>query len=302
MKPAVAQLLHNPLLWRGDVKARVERTVVSGFAELDRELPGGGWPQGSLTELLVEAEGIGEQRLLLPALEKLSRAGRWIALVAPPHLPYAPAFARAGIDPARLVVIDAEESNRWWAAEQVLRSDSAGALLFWPQSINDARLRRLAVATQDTASIAFLFAGSERAALPSPAPLRIRLSPAGRELQLDVFKRRGGVCGKPLRIDVAAAMRATGHDDASLARIEHRGASTVRRSGPRGLSPSFHRQYPVGMPSGRIWNRALVRADEGRRVPGPDPRDKSSRHIGQHESNSAENRDSFVVPAKAGTQ
>ncbi|HZI84928.1 MAG TPA: translesion DNA synthesis-associated protein ImuA [Casimicrobiaceae bacterium] len=280
MKPAVAQLLHHPLLWRGDAKARVERTVASGFAELDRELPGGGWPQGSLTELLVDNEGIGELRLLLPALEKLSRAGRWLALVAPPHLPYAPAFARAGVDPARLVIIDAEESNRWWAAEQVLRSDSAGALLFWPQSINDARLRRLAVATQDTASIAFLFAGGERAGLPSPAPLRIRLSIAGGELRLDVFKRRGGVCGKPLRIDVASAMRERVDGDASLSRMEPRGPSTVRRSGPRSLSPSFNRPYPVGMPSARVWNRALVRADEGRRVPGPDPRGSSSRVAG----------------------
>src|ERR1043166_4142376 len=123
MKPAVAQLLHNPLLWLGRSKARVERTVASGFTELDRELPGGGWPQGSLTELLIDSEGIGELRLLLPALERLSRSGVWIALVAPPHLPYAPAFARAGIDPGRVVVIEGdEEKDRWWAAEQVLRS------------------------------------------------------------------------------------------------------------------------------------------------------------------------------------
>src|SRR5690349_8200829 len=105
MNPAVAQLLHNPLLWRGDVKARVERTLATGFADLDRELPGAGWPQGSLTELLLDREGIGELRLLLPALERLSRAGRWIALVAPPRLPYAPAFARAGIEPSRLIVV-----------------------------------------------------------------------------------------------------------------------------------------------------------------------------------------------------
>ena len=36
---------------------------------------------------------------------------------------------------------------------------------------------------------------------------------------------------------------------------------------------SFHRQYPVGGSQARIWNRALARTDEVRRVPGPDPRD-----------------------------
>jgi cell division inhibitor SulA len=277
MNPAVAQLLHNPLLWLGRAKAGVERTVASGFAELDRELPGAGWPQGSLTELLTDRKGIGELRLLLPALERLSRAGRWIALVAPPHLPYAPAFARAGIEPTRLIVIEtSEEKNRWWVAEQVLRSDSAGALLFWPRSINDARLRRLAVAAQDTTSIAFLFAGGERSALPSPAPLRIRLSSVAGALRLDVFKRRGGVSVRPLRIDVAA-IQAMRLDERSPLPLERRSASSARRSSPRGLSPSFNREYPIGMPAARIWNRALARADEGRRMPVPDPRDKASR-------------------------
>jgi cell division inhibitor SulA/protein ImuA len=271
MKPAVAQLLDNPLLWRGDAKARVEHAVASRFVELDRELPGGGWPQGTLTELLLDSEGIGELRLLLPALETLARAGRWIAFVAPPHLPYAPALARAGIDPGRIAVVAADqEKDRWWAAEQVLRADSAGALLFWPQSIHDARLRRLAVAAQDTTSIAFLFGSCERAALPSPAPLRIRLSAAEGKLRLDVFKRRGGVCGNPLRIDVAAAMQAGG--EASPPRAERRALSVARRSSARGLSPSFNHQYPVGMPPSSIWSRALVRADEGRRMPRPDPR------------------------------
>jgi cell division inhibitor SulA len=275
MKPAVAELLHNPFVWRGDGRARVENAVASGFAELDRELPGGGWPQGSLTELLVDHEGIGELRLLLPALGRLARSGGWIVLVAPPHLPYAPAFAGAGIDPARVAVVDAgEEKDRWWAAEQVLRADSAAVLLFWPQSISDARLRRLAVAAQDTAMLAFLFAVSARAALPSPAPLRIRLSPDGGELRLDVFKRRGGVTRKPLRLDVAAAAFSDAGDDRPaqqsvrpLLRPDRPAASRLA---------NFNRRYPVGIPTARIWNRALARADEVRRVPGPDPRGRSS--------------------------
>jgi cell division inhibitor SulA len=279
MKPAVAQLLHHPLLWRGDQLARGENAVASGFAELDRELPGGGWPCGALTELLVDNEGIGEFRLLLPALEKLSHADRWIALVGAPHVPNAPAFARSHIEPARVVVIDAEaEKDRWWAAEQVLRSESAGALLFWPRAINDARLRRLAVAAQETATIAFVFASGERAGVPSPASLRILLTPAGEELRLDVLKRRGGVCGRALRIDVAPALRPHA-PRATAPSLEHRASSGMRRSSARGLSPSFNRVYPVGMPPARIWNRALAHADGAGRMPGPDPRGKPPRHL-----------------------
>jgi hypothetical protein len=117
MNAALAELLHNPLLWRGDQLARADAVVSSGLAELDGELPGGGWPRGGLVELLADEEGIGELRLVLPALGRLVEAGEWIMLVAPPHIPYAPAFAGRGIDPSRvLVVAAAEEKQRWRGA------------------------------------------------------------------------------------------------------------------------------------------------------------------------------------------
>src|SRR5947207_1434884 len=91
MKAALAELLHNPLLWQGDRLARAEDSVASGFAALDRE------------------------------------------------------------------------------------------------------------------SLAFVFTGTARAAHPSPAPLRIRLSLVEEKLRIDVFKRRGGVMTRPLLLDVSAS-------------------------------------------------------------------------------------------------
>src|SRR5450432_3130944 len=284
MKAALAELLHNPLLWQGDRLARAEDAVASGFAALDRELPGGGWPQASLTELLLDHQGIGELRLVLPALKALVRAGEWIALIAPPHVPYAPAFARYGIDPGRVIVVEsAEEKNRWWSAEQVLRANSAGALLFWPRAVNDAQTRRLQLAAQESQSLAFVFTGTARAAHPSPAPLRIRLSLVEQKLCIDVFKRRGGVMSRPLMLDMAAAenvKNAAGHDMSGapavaaivkpLMRVERAAVSR---------SASFNRHYPVGGPQAKIWNRALSRADEVSRVPGVDPRSGDPREL-----------------------
>lgn len=270
MKPALSALLQHPLLWRGDQLAQADDAVASGFASLDRELPGGGWPKAVLTELLADAAGIGELALLVPALKRLAQAGEWIALVAPPHMPYAPAFAGRGIDPARVIVIEAtEDRQRWWAAEQVLRSNSAGALLFWPKILGDQRTRRLQLAAQDSEALAFLFATTARAAQPSPSPLRLKLSPSGHQLSIDIFKRRGGVVSAPLLLDVAAGALANEPGDCApnpvrpLAKLNR---LAVKRSA------SFHRHYPVGGPQARIWNRALARADEVRRVPGPDPR------------------------------
>ena len=288
MKPALAELLHNPLLWRGDQLARSEQTVPSGFVELDRALPGGGWPQTALTELLMDEEGIGELRLLLPALAHLAQGGESVVLVAPPHPPHAPAFAAAGIDPGRMIVIvAAEDKHRWWAAEQVLRAKSTGALLFWPGSLAEQRLRRLQVAAQEGETLTFVFASTARAAQPSPAPLRIRLSPAGARLCVDVFKRRGGVMSAPLLLDLGtlSSRGSTSPADSSSRSgllgmtTRKRGLSPVLKKPALssvlekpGPSPVFNRRYPVDGHEVRIWNRALARADEVRRVPRPDSR------------------------------
>jgi len=275
MKPAVAALLNNPLVWRGDQLARTDDSVCSGFPELDRELPGAGWPKRALTELLHDAQGIGELRLLLPALGRLARSGETIVLVAPPHIPYAPAFAACGIEPARLFVVTAEGKDRWWAAEQVLRADSVGALLFWPGSLNDQRLRRLQLAAQDSATLAFLFAGMAGAAQASPSPLRLRLAAGKGRLRVDVFKRRGGVMVRPLLLDVSTETSTAGRYHPALALAGGAPAAIDRLAAIRKVS--FKPRYPVGAPS-LIWNRALARADEGRRGSRPDPRETGSRN------------------------
>jgi cell division inhibitor SulA len=279
MNAALAQLLHNPLVWRGDQLAHAAHAVPSGFPDLDRELPGGGWPRSGLTELLVDDEGIGELDLVLPALAHLVQGGAWIALVAPPHLPHAPAFAGRGIDPARVVIITTTpDRHRWWAAEQVLRANSAGVLLFWPRTLNEQRLRRLQLAAQEGDAPAFVFAGAARAAHSSPAPLRIRLRAEAPCLRLDLFKRRGGVLSRPLLLDVRTTAAYPGRQVVPAATMNAK-PSVIERL-PAQRPPSFRRHYPVGAPQARIWNRALARADEVRRVPGPDPR-------GQQEASAA---------------
>ena len=107
---ALAKLLSHPAVWRGSALGSVATpSVPTGFPALDAELPGGGWPAAALTEILPQHEGIGELRILGHALASLSARGRWLAWIAPPYLPYAPALQAAGIDLARLIVV----SHRW---------------------------------------------------------------------------------------------------------------------------------------------------------------------------------------------
>jgi cell division inhibitor SulA/protein ImuA len=209
----LAKLLTHPGLWRGDALAQVRSaSVPSGFDRLDRELPGGGWPTGALTEILTSAQGIGEVSLVLPALARLAAEGRWQTWIAPPHQPYAPAITAAGIDLARLIVVrPAPGKDRGrealWALEQTLRMNVCGAVLTWlpatRPAVTYAELRRLQLAAEESEVFVVLFRPQQAEIDPSPAALRLALSPAGGgRLTVHILKRRGLAAEAPVTLDL----------------------------------------------------------------------------------------------------
>lgn len=192
-------------VWRADRLGHASTPALSsGFAELDAELPGAGWPLGILTELITRESGIGELRLLVPLLRQLTRERKVVIMLAPPHLPYAPALAGFGIDLDYLLVVHAANAaDRLWAVEQTLKSSSFGALLAWlPQDrTRPEHLRRMQLATQGAQGPAFLFRPVAAQFEPSPAPLRLLLSPRpDQQLSVQLLKRRGPVLASPILI------------------------------------------------------------------------------------------------------
>ncbi len=142
-----AEAIH-PDLWRASQLGSAQgRTVASGHAELDAELPGRGWPTGALSEVLVPQPGCGELRLLKPALESVAR--RPVFVLQPPHRLQPAALAWWGLSVENVRVLKAPATaDCLWAAEQILRSGTAGALLFWQQQVRPEALRRLHLAHQ----------------------------------------------------------------------------------------------------------------------------------------------------------
>lgn len=195
MSDPLAGLLHSSLLWRGAGGAS-PATVPTGFGALDIRLPGGGWPLATLIELLVPATGMGEVRLLLPSLRALLQAEgkpRWVAWLAPPHLPYAPALADAGLEPARMLVIRPRAGlDLLWAMEQALRSGACAAVLAWIGNAGDSALRRLKLAAEEGRTTGFLFRPSAHRHESSPAALRLALGRGDPGLDVEILKSRGG--------------------------------------------------------------------------------------------------------------
>jgi len=203
------QILERPDVWRGDALARAALPgVPTGFADLDRELPGGGWPRGGLTELLPLRRGVGELSLLLPALARLSRDElAWLVCIAPPYLLYAPALQAGGGDLSGLLVASAPGRDAAWACERSLAADGVGAIVVWLPEVQATSLRRLQLAAETSQALLFVFRPAACASEPSPAPLRLALDGEGEQLIVHLLKRRGSAQPLPLSIAVQRPLR-----------------------------------------------------------------------------------------------
>ena len=196
---ALATLLSHPAIWRGDDVAPEPAAVPTGFAELDAALPGRGWPQGALTEIVLEREGIGELRLTLPALVRVQSQRRDVVWIAPPHKPYAPALAAAGLDLSRLFIVACKTPQEaLWAFEQSLRAPECGAAFAWLATSDQRVLRRLQVAARDGGTWGALWRRPGQRGSAMAAPLRLALSPREGRLAVRVLKRRGAELTHPV--------------------------------------------------------------------------------------------------------
>ncbi|MGR9108584.1 MAG: translesion DNA synthesis-associated protein ImuA [Gammaproteobacteria bacterium] len=205
----------TPWLWRGD-GSRVASSgwIPTGYPELDQILPGKGWPRGVVIEFLLKAIGIGELRLMLPAIRTLIAERRFIVMIDSPYRPYAPALSEAGVDlDALYLVVPDSPENAWWAAEKALLNPSCGMVLLWSDTVHrrmrgflkDTVIRRLQVAAQATRAILLVYGiardgGAER---QNPrAALRLGLAGEGGALLIDVLKARGTLRHLRLRLNL----------------------------------------------------------------------------------------------------
>lgn len=219
----------NEFVWRaGRMGAACSAVTPTGHPALNRELPNQGWPHRGLIELLLQQGGIGEIRLLQPALQALGN--RRVALLQPPHLPQIAAWRDWGLPPERLLWVRApRHADALWSAEQILRNGSCGALLFWQGAIRNESLRRLQLAAQGSDMLCWLLRPLTAAAEASPAPLRIALRPLAGGIRLEILKRRGPQSAAPL--DLRWPGR-TGSIDEAAAWPEEAGDALLDRRQP----------------------------------------------------------------------
>jgi protein ImuA len=165
--------------------AAVHGVLPFGVAAIDRALPGGGLMRGALHEIL-GAGGDEEDGALAAAfaagiVARLVPAKGGIVLwcLARPDL-YGPGLAVHGLDPARLMMVQAgRDAELLWAMEEGLRTSGVAAVVGEVGTLPDVASRRLQLAAERSGITAFVLrrwcsgeqAGRERN-LPSAAATR----------------------------------------------------------------------------------------------------------------------------------
>lgn len=237
MHSLLSEMLQHHAIWRGDDLAQTEQPgIPSGFAALDQALPGGGWPVGALTEILSNAQGIGELSLIAPAIAAQTRQGQGVVLINPPHWLYGPAWAAHGVALAHCLVVRPERANDvLWVAEQSLRAGACGLVVVWPefkQYAPDYRVLRRLQTAADTGQTSGMVFRSERVAHEaSPAPLRLQLAARASSLAVSIIKRRGTPLTHPILLPLRSeALRA------------------ATRIDPPRFTPTTHAPSPVTPP------------------------------------------------------
>ncbi|MDP9603018.1 UNVERIFIED_ORG: protein ImuA [Variovorax paradoxus] len=193
-------------VWHADELGLADAQVLAtGHAALDAELPGGGWPVGAMTELLLPAPEAHVWRLLLPALaQAVATRGGPVVLIGAPYEPCGASLAAQGLPVEALMCVRSEApAARLWACEQALRCADIAAVVAWLPQARVGELRRLQLAAAQHEVLLFVCRPGSVALSASPARLRIR---AGRsetdasQIELDILKRRGPPLSAPVML------------------------------------------------------------------------------------------------------
>jgi protein ImuA len=181
-------------LWRGgELRPPPSKVYPSGWASLDAELPGGGWPGMAITELLTAQPGTLEWRLLMPAIKPVVASGGEVAVVGPARPPSMEGLVQDGIEPDRFWKDNVDEpARRLWVTEQILKDNGADVLVSWLPQARPEQLRRLQACAQGFEGICILVRPAHALRDSSPAPLRL-VAEMGLDwdLRVRVVKRKG---------------------------------------------------------------------------------------------------------------
>lgn len=173
---AAAKKLHHLNAWERTAVPGQAATVPTGMPALDELLPGGGWPQAGLVEIIVPDDHADAVTLVLPLLARLGEQERWLGLVAPPCLPRSRILQDPGINPLRMQQVNPHAGRSdMWTMEYMLQDGNYSVVLGWPSCDTELVARRLANAALAGNALGILFRYESFTRKASATGLRLQL-------------------------------------------------------------------------------------------------------------------------------
>jgi cell division inhibitor SulA len=139
-------------------KRTPSQTLSTGIKALDALLPAGGWPKHGLVEIIVQGVYADPMDVLLPVLSGLSREGRWLAMVTPPHYARMRVNTHPAMDTASVLQINPHKGRSGlWTLESLMRAGHCRVVMAWPACRTELMEKRLARAATLGRSLGVLF-------------------------------------------------------------------------------------------------------------------------------------------------
>jgi protein ImuA len=170
--------------------------ISSGCESLDRLLPDGGVPRGSLVEWLGGGAGSGAATLALHYARQACRQGGNLVVVDRLRQVYPPALAGWGVDLAQVILVHPRDvREEIWAWDQSLRCTAVGAVWGEIERIDGRSFRRLQLAVEDSGGVGLLLRPLRARREPTWADVRLLVEPRcgerGRQLCVHLLHCRG---------------------------------------------------------------------------------------------------------------
>jgi hypothetical protein len=178
----------------------------SGCQALDRVLPGGSFHRGTLIEYLWDG-GSGAAALALIAAREACREGGSLVVIDRTRTFYPPAAATLGVDSNTIIVRPQSLKDQSWALHQSLSCQGVGAVLCWPDKLNDKAFRSLQLAAENGGAVGLFVRPLSVRGHPSWSELQLMIEPLSalkklRRLRVNVVRCRNGHAGAAVDLEL----------------------------------------------------------------------------------------------------
>jgi hypothetical protein len=146
--------------------------VKHGCEAIDRLLPEGGYPRGSLVQWL-SSGGLGAEYLSLRVAQQACQSGGALVIADPQRQFFPPAAAAMGLKLDNMILLQTENDKElWWGIDQALRCPAVAAVWGWLDVIEERQFRRFQLSAESSGAIGLFLQPYAAARKPSWAEVQ----------------------------------------------------------------------------------------------------------------------------------